>query len=889
MSLWTRVENAFRGERLNRELNEEFEAHIEEAITEGRDPEEARRAFGLLLRQREASREHRVTGWLDALRADALFGWRQLRRNRVTSAVAILSLALAMGACVSAFRLIDALLLRPLPVAAPERLYALSRQVFDESGKLRSFDSWAYPDFALMRAAAKSVSGKGGAELIAVSYTDRLDLTYATDEEMEKGYVQYVSGWMFDSLGLRPALGRLFTEKDDRTPGAHPYAVLSYDYWKRRFGRDPKVIGRTLRMGDQLFEIVGVGPEPFTGTEPGTVTEIFLPTMMNERVTRSDASWHRILAIVNPGEPIEPLQAKLEAISRNFEAERAKGWKGMPQKEIDSFLNQRLLLEPAASGVSVMQEDYRRALAWLSVLVGLVLLIACANVANLMTALAASRAREMALRVSIGAGRLRLVQMVLVESGMLALGASLLGAVLAWWSAPLVVRLISTPDNPARLVLPADWRVLGFGVVLIAGVMLLFGLVPALRASSVKPVSALKGGDDPHSRRRLMHGMIAAQVAFCFLVVFVAGLFVTTFQRLSHRPIGFDATRLLLLETVAPHGQAPAAWAQMAETLRAMPGVEGVAESGWPLLSTGAWNGTIAVDGAPASNDWGYFLTISQGWIETMKMPLIAGRDFRSSDTFPGSAIVNETFVKQFLKSKEPIGMTFEKVNPEGSRQRCRVVGVVADAAYRYVREPILPVAFVPFRELDDKSAVQAEYSGTFLLRTREDNPMAMAAELRRKVAQTGAGFRVSNVQTQQELLDAQTVRERLLAMLGVFFACMALLLAGIGLYGVLNYSVVQRRREIGIRMALGARRGRVARLVTAEVFRMVVAGSVAGWVLGMGSARYIESLLYHVKAAEPGMMTLPPLAILGVAALATLPAVLRALRIQPAEILRSE
>ena len=323
MGLWTRVGDVFRGDRLNRELDEEFEAHIAEAVGDGRDAEEARRAFGPMLRQREASREFRGTRWLDGLRADALFGWRQLGRNRVTSTVAVLSLALAMGACVSAFRLIDALLLRPLPVAAPERLYALSRQVFDESGTPLSFDSWAYPDFALMRAAVKK-----DAELIAVSYADRKDLTYATDEEMEKGYVQYVSGWMFSSFGLRPAMGRLFTEKDDQVPGAHPYAVLSYDYWKRRFGRDPHVIGRTMRIGGQVFEIVGVGPESFTGTEPGIVTEIFLPTMMHHAVTRSDASWHRTLAVIKPGADLEPLRAKLSAISLNFETERSKTWKG---------------------------------------------------------------------------------------------------------------------------------------------------------------------------------------------------------------------------------------------------------------------------------------------------------------------------------------------------------------------------------------------------------------------------------------------------------------------------------------------------------------------------------------------------------------------------------
>ena len=272
-----------------------------------------------------------------------------------------------------------------------------------------------------------------------------------------------------------------------------------------------------------------------------------------------------------------------------------------------------------------------------------------------------------------------------------------------------------------------------------------------------------------------------------------------------------------------------------------------------------------------------------------MKMRLIAGRDFRSSDAFPGTAIVNETFVKLFFHGINPVGRTFEKAEGNGTQTPSIVVGVVADSPYRWLREPILPVAFVPYRELDDKGAVQPEYSGTFLVRTKDGNPMAMAQEMRRKVAQAGMSFRVSNIQTQQELLDAQTVRERLLAMLGVFFAAVALLLAGIGLYGVLNYSVLQRRREIGIRMALGARRGPVARLVTAAVLRTVAVGCMVGWTLGIGSARYIESLLYQVKAGEPEMLAVPPIAILAVVLLATAPVVSRALRIDPAEILRSE
>src|SRR6266404_2788287 len=488
MSLWSRIANVLRGDGLSREIDEELQAHIAEAIEQGRDPAEARRAFGSVLRRREESRDIRLMPWLDSLRADAVFGWRQLMKKKVTSAAAILSLALAIGACTSAFRLIDALLLRPLQVAEPERLYALSRQGIGFDGKPQTFDGWAYPAFRLMRAAVRDQ-----AELIAISYAERMDLTYKSDQEMEKAYVQYVSGWMFGSFGLKPTLGRLFTENDDLKPGAHPYAVLSHDYWRHRFGQDPSVIGRTFRMGDELFEIIGVAEALFTGTETGTVTDIFLPTMMHPSVTRSDSTWLRTLARLKPGVAVEPVRAKLHATSRAFEEERAKGFTGMTRLSIDRFIAQTLLLEPAAAGASGLQRDYRRSLLALGVLVVLVLLIACANVANLMTAQAAARAREMALRVSIGAGRLRLLQHVLVESAWLALLAAALGGLFAWWSAPFIVGMINPSAYPARLILPADWRVLGFGVVLTLAVTCLFGLAPALRASGVKPASALKG------------------------------------------------------------------------------------------------------------------------------------------------------------------------------------------------------------------------------------------------------------------------------------------------------------------------------------------------------------------------------------------------------------
>ncbi len=878
MSLWSRIVNALRGDRLSREIDEEFESHIECAIEAGRDPAEARRAFGSALRQREESRDIRLLSWLDSLRADALFGWRQLKKRKVSSAAAVLSLALAMGACTAAFRLIDALLLRPMPVTRPDRLYAMFCRGMGPDGRFRTTDSNEYPQFQLMRAAVRD-----RAELIAVSWAERAELTYGSEQEMEKAYRQYVSGWIFDSFGLKPALGRLFTENDDLKPGAHPVAVLSYDYWRRRFGADPKVVGRTFRMAGRLYQIVGVAPAPFTGTEPGTITEIFLPTMMHSGVTHDDWSWIRTFVQLKPGATPEPIRTRLQAIFNAVQHERAKGFRGWPKRRLENFLNQMVLVEPAAPGLSDMRKEYGRALTALGILVGLVLLIAAANVANLLTAQAAARAREMALRVSIGAGRRRLVQLVLVESALLAFIATGIGAFFAWWSAPFVVARINPPDNPARLLLPTDWRVLGFALALAIGVTFLFGLAPALRASAVQPVSALKGGEDPRSRRRLMYGLIGAQTAFCFLVLLVAGLFVASFERLSNQPTGFSADRLLTLDTLAEPMQPTVFWYQAAEHLRRLPYVENVAIAAWPLLSGIGSNGFVAINGAPPSELLAYFLSVSPGWLDTMKIPFIDGRDFRPDDTYPGVAIVNESFAKEYFQGENPVGKSFEKTF---GGFRFQIVGLVRNARYRNMREPITPTAYVPLRL---GSADEMLSRATFLVRTTNPNPLALASMLRQEVPHARSGFRVSNIRTQLEINQAQTVRERLLAVLALFFSVVALLLAGIGIYGVLDCLVFERRREIGIRMAIGAQARDVARRVVVDAFSMVFAGALVGLALGTASVRYIEALLYQVKATELGILALPWIAILVVALTAAVPPVIRAVRIDPMAILRTE
>ncbi|HTP36323.1 MAG TPA: ADOP family duplicated permease [Candidatus Acidoferrales bacterium] len=889
MSLWSRIANVFRSEHLGREIEEEIQSHIEEAIRQGRDPLEARRALGSSLRFHEQSRELRLIPWLDSLRADAVFGWRQLMKNMLTSAAAVLSLALAIGACTASFRIVDALLLRPLPVANPERLYSVAYESPSATdGALLTYDSCSYPMFQRMRAAVRD-----RAELIAVSmYSGPIDLTYGADSDMEKANLQYVSGWMFSTFGLRPALGRLLGEPDDRAPGASPYAVISYDYWSRRFAKNPSIVGRTFRFGSDLYQIVGVAEERFTGTETGWVTDVFVPMAMKNPRTLASLNnfWLRALVQLKPGVAVEPLRDNLRAVFRAIEEERVKGFPTQSARDRERMFQERLLLEPAAAGRSNLQRDYRQALVSLAILVALVLLIACANVANLMTARAAARAREMALRVSIGAGRTRLIQLVLCESAWIAFLATAAGAAFAWWAAPFIVGRINFGDHPVRLILPADWRVARFGFAMASATTLLFGLTPALRASAVKPAGALRGGEDPHLRRRLMHALIVLQVAFCFVVHFAACLFTGTFERLTNQPTGFSAGRVLNLETVTSSPQAPVFWDQVAEHLRGVPGVEKVALIGWPLMSGESAVGNISIDGASPGEVFSDFVSVSPGWADVMRIPLLGGRDFRPDDANPRVAIVNQAFAKQYFDGRNPVGKFFERVEPAGGRARFEIVGFIRDARSRdRLRLPIRPTAYIPFPTVDANGELRPIGRGTFVVRTAGAHPLELAPALRMEVPRSRSGFRVTNIRAQAQINQAAAVRERLLAMLGLFFAFVALVLAGIGLYGVLDYSVLQRRREIGIRMAIGARAGDIVVRLTSDALKMVLAGAAAGLVLGLASARYVQALLYQVRPGDAATIALPAILIVAASLLAALPAVIRAVRIDPAAMLRSE
>jgi predicted permease len=885
-----RLTGTARPGRRDEDLAAELRSHLELAEDEARRREPAADAVRLTRlraggtsQAMDALRDQR--GWpiIDALAADVVFGWRQLNKHRGVSLAAILSLGLAIGAATAAFRLLDAVMLRHLPVAAPERLSFLTRTFLDSEGRTDYRDDFDYPTLRQYR---DQLDGRAAVMLLGMAV--EVDARIGGGEEPERVFRQYVSGNVFNTFGLQPALGRLIGATDDRVPGGHPVTVISDGLWVRRFGRSPGVLGNTIQLGSVRYEIIGVLPPGFTGTEPGRLTDVFIPAVMNTAALDSPGwSWFRIWIRPNDGTTANEIQQMLQARFSAEHLDRVKSFPaGTPQPQIDAFLNEQIRLLPAGAGVSDTQKSYRQPLIILSALIALVLLVACANVANLMTGQALTRAHEMALRLSIGAARSRLVQLVLIESLLLALVASGVGALFAWWSAPFVVSLLAPPEDPVRLVLTVDWRALAFGAALTLGVTTLFGLVPALRASSVKPMRAMRGGEDPHAHRRLTGSLIAAQMAFSVAVLFVAGLFVATFQRLASQPLGFSVRGLVLVEINARATLTSAAWDAVADHVRQTPGVESAAFACWTPLSGNGWTGNVTVDGRPAPGRAPYFLSVSPAYFETMNTAFVDGRDFRPGDVppivektraAPGVGIVNESFARAYFDGQNPVGrrLTVGAV----LKTTIEVVGVVRDAVYRSVREPMRPQVFLPLESRD---------GGTLVFRTAGD-PAVLGPQVSRDLKRLRPDIRWGGVSTMTSVVRSQMLRERLLATLSVFFAAVALILAAVGLHGVLSHAVIRQRREIGIRIALGARPLEIVKRVSGRMLALAAVGAAGGVVAGVAAGRFVETLLFRVTAGDP-IAFAGPLAALSVAVVAALmPPALRALRVDPVKALRSE
>jgi putative ABC transport system permease protein len=707
MSLLSRLINAIRSDRLDDEIDEELAFHVHEKterlIAEGVSPEdasrEARRQIGNALQHHERSRDVRLLPWLDSLLRDLRFGARMLRKDAVVTVAAVSSLALAMGAAIAAFILIDALILRPLPVPEPGRLVYLAAD--DSAGNSeRGENPWfSYPFFVQLQKAAS-----GRARLFAASWqAPQAFSTGASGSGDERAGAQYVSANAFAELELNPALGRLLVPSDDSAPGTHPVAVISHSFWRRRFGGERSVVGRWIMVAGRRVQVVGVAPSGFTGLTRGVRTDVWLPMTMYEAEALTSAGWQwlQILGRLAPDADVPSARAVLQPALTNLRRERARLFPATaPPDKVRQYVQAPLNVVPASNGPSELRKGFERPLWILALVVGLVMLIACSNVANLLTARAAARDREMALRLSIGAGRWRLAQQLLVESGLMATLACVLGVAFASLAAPAIVRMLAPAAAPVFLELQFNWRVLTFLVVTLAATTTLFGLAPALRASSSSPAEALKATGLRAGRRLgLLRPLVVAQVAFSLTVVFVAALLVSSFVRLGNVDTGFVSAGLMLVsidsgELSAREKQVPGSTQAVADEIlaqaRQVDGVQSASMSGWALFAGSGWSSYVALPGRQSDFADVYFLEVSPAFMKTMGIRLRGGRELGAADMrperpdTPTSVIVNETFAKRYFADRGGvIGRPFNRLIGSGSSQPETVVGLVADAKYR--------------------------------------------------------------------------------------------------------------------------------------------------------------------------------------------------------------
>jgi predicted permease len=997
-------------EQLDHDIHEHIARETQDNIERGMSPEEAHyaamRKFGNVTRVKEETREVWTFVWLEQLWQDIRYGLRMLSKSPGFTAVAILTLALGIGANTAIFSLIDAVLLRSLPVENPKQLVVLkwgARHMPNTHG-YQSTSDCSSPLFSV----AENPTGCSFSEPMfreiaqsdvfsattAFANTGRLNLTGNGPATVISG--QLVSGNFFHTMGLKPATGRLIAAADDAASAA-PVAVLNYGYWQSAFGGSRDVVGRAIELNNVAFTIIGVAEQRFTGITPGTDYDVWLPLSAAQSVTdpirwrnrQSDVSywWLTIVGRLKPGAQLAQAQAVVSGLFRNevlhgsvplfrgsglAETPASKlgaptGGNGpksipappqgtpepspaqirrgapiapVPQSDGNKPLmmlpplgaspagapprsetasesgtlstaadNPQVTLVPAQSGLMGSRARYSNPLYVLMLAVGIILLIACANVAGLMLARAAARQREMAVRLALGAGRARIVRQLLTESIMLSLLGGALGILFAYWGAHAIISFVSSNQpRPLGFASGVDLRVLGFTVAISLLTGILFGIAPTFRSARVDLTPSLKEGEGSSGSVRhaggkwfsIGNGLVVAQVALAIVVLVGAGLLVRTLQNLRSVDVGFDSHNILIFgidpTLIGYKGpQADSLYRDLRGRLAETPGVKSASYSIMPLLNGGLMITSFHWPGAPQDQEsQADALDVGPNFFETMRIPFLIGRAFTASDfklaaandgTSPTSAptpvIVNQAFVEKYLGKENPLGKRFGQA--EGSADGpanpgYEIIGVVRDAKYNDLRREIHAMMYMP----------QRFGPASFELRTAAD-PQAILPAIREVVAQVSTNLPLFDVKTESEQIDRLLFQERLVARLSGFFGLLALVLACVGLYGLLSYEVSRRTHEIGIRMTLGAHRGNVLKLVLREGIVLAMVGAAVGIGVALGITRYLASMLYNVRASDPTT-------IAGVAILLTLVALAacwipahRATRVDPMVALRHE
>jgi len=891
MTLWRRL---FGRSRLDRELDAELRDHLERQVADytraGLGEAESRRKaaarFGGFEQAKDYCRDQRSTRWLEDLVTDVRYGVRMLAHSRTFTIVAVLSLALGIGANTAIFTLVNSLLMQSLPVHEPGRLVRLGR------------GDWTNPIWEEVRSRQPALFGNAAAWA-----EESFDLASGGQADPANGLL--VSGRFFQTLGVVPALGQpIGPANDRRTDGAaQSVAVVSHGFWQRRFGGAPDVIGRSVSVNRVPFTIVGVTPPSFLGPRIGRSYDVAIPLAAADRIAGEPRSrldgrsfwWLEILVRLKDGQTAEGATAALRAVQPQIrEATLPTGW---PEHHLRQYLREGLTLEPAAQGPGELRTRYQRPLMTIMVVVALVLLIACANIANLMLARANARRHELAMRLALGASGSRLTRQLLTESLLLSGLGALIGLSFARWGSQALVGQLSTTNTIIALDLTPDWRVLTFTTGLTVMTALLFGLVPALRARRLAPIEALKEqgrGLAGAGRRFLGSPLVVVQIALSLVLVVGAGLFMRSFAKLDTLDLGFDRDPVLLVHVnVQRSAVPPEQWGALFERLRdaaaAVPGVANAAVSPITPVSGMGWNDAFEFPDQPglAERDRMVFMNaVTPGWFGTYGTRLLGGRDFTADDRVgsPKVAIANQAFVDKFMKGHSPLGRGAQpNQRPGHPRPAFEIVGLVENVAYRSVREPAPPTIFVPMAQLD---ADQVWPLSSISVRAAAGSPTLLTRSL--AAALTDVDPDVSlRFQPLADQVNANLVRERVLALLSAFFGALALLLAGVGLYGVTSYAVSLRRTEIGVRMALGADAGRVLRLVLGRVVVLLALGLVIGTGISVWASRFVAELLFGLEPRDPTTLVVAVLVMVAAGTLAAWLPASRAARIDPVEVLR--
>ncbi|HEV2690905.1 MAG TPA: ABC transporter permease [Bryobacteraceae bacterium] len=901
MSWISRIANALRPARTAADIDDElqlhFEQRVDDLVRDGMSRREAellaRRRLGNRLLLRESSQEVKSAAWLDSLLRDFRFGLRMLAKHRATSLAAIVSLALAIGACTAAFALIDALIFRPLPLPAPKQLIDIARLMpafLSPDNRPREGDGFSYAQYELIRDTARDHADIFAMNLSAGFQAAQFDDAGGASENVR---AESISGRGFEILGVKPALGRLIQTDDDSLTNGDPVAVLSHAFWKRRFSASPAAIGRWVTVGRKQFQIIGVAAAPFSGVQPGYLTDLWLPLSVaaDARILADpEYSFLNIWGRLHPGVEASQVRERLQPAMTNFLRERARinPRRRLFGAQLQQFTDTPVRVRDASTGRnSLFRAQFRRPLWIFALICALLLLIACSNVANLMIARASARGAEMALRISLGAGRSRLIQQMLIESGQLAAAACLLALLLAVFIAPSIVVRLGPTEFPAWLDVAPDYRTLAFAAALSVLTVVLFGVIPAFRASAVSPGVMLKAAGTQHSGRiGSLRWMLAAQVGFSVAVLFLSGLLLLSFRKLITVDLGFARDNVVLFDLAPRHPEVRQhiSSAELLEHLRRLPGVQGASLSQQrPMGGDMVWIMTpiIRLPGRANEIIRPREVPVSAGFFAAMQIRWVAGRDFLPEEIANNSSsvIVNQAFVDKFLPGQNPIGQQFAKLSDDPEPTPQQIVGVVANVRYNNLRESEGPQIYTPLRNV----------SGATLNIRTGSSAASQIPQLRKETEAAAPALTVRSTILLASQIDNTLIRERLLALLSGFFSVVALLLAGVGLYGVINYAAVRRTREIGIRIALGARRAAVVRLIVSDTSIPVAAGIVLGIAGGIGLARYLASQLFGVKPADFWSLAAPLTCILIAAIAAVFPPAFRAAGADPLIALRHE